>query len=279
MRQLQIPNVTLNNGRTIPQLGLGVFLMSPADTERMVGDALGLGYRHIDTAKVYENEEAVGRAIARKPVPRDEVFVTTKLANGDQEHALEAFQASLDRLGLRRVDLYLIHWPMPKFGRALGAWRSLIDIADSGRASSIGVSNFEIADLQQLIDETGVVPAVNQIEVHPLHQRRELIEFCAGNGIAVEAWGPLAQGKSDLFDREEIASVAAAHGKSPAQIVLRWHVQQGRILIPKTVHRNRLVENAAVFDFKLSDSEMATIAGLEEGRNFGPNPSEHHRLE
>lgn len=272
MTAVQIPNITLNDGRAIPQLGLGVFLVDQGETERVVGDALEAGYRHIDAAAVYGNEAEVGRAIAASGVPRDEIFVTTKLWNGDQTRAREAFEESLDRLGLDRIDLYLIHWPQPMYGEALGAWRALIEIAESGRASSIGVSNFEIEHLQELLDETDVVPAVNQIELHPLHQRRELSAFCAERGIAVEAWGPLSQGKSDLLGRPEVVAAAEAHGKSPVQAVLRWHVQQGRIVFPKTVRRERMIENADVFDFELSDAEMATIDALDEQRNFGPDP-------
>lgn len=272
MTALQIPNITLNDGREIPQLGLGVFKVEPGETERLVSDALDAGYRHIDTASYYRNEAEVGRAIASSGVGRDEIFVTTKLWNDDQPRALAAFDESLDRLGLDRVDLFLIHWPQPERGEALGAWRSLIEIAESGRASSIGVSNFEIEHLQQLIDETGVVPSVNQIELHPLHQRRELTAFCRERGVAVEAWGPLSQGKSDLLERPEIVAAAESHGRTPAQIVLRWHVQQQRIVFPKTSRRERLLENAALFDFSLSDAEIAAIDALDEQRGFGPDP-------
>ncbi|GAB2551405.1 aldo/keto reductase [Leucobacter ruminantium] len=272
MSALQIPNITLNDGRGIPQLGLGVFKVEPGETERLVSEALEAGYRHIDTASYYRNEAEVGRAIAASGIDRDEIFVTTKLWNTDQPRPREAFDESLDRLGLDRVDLFLIHWPQPERGEALGAWRSLIEIAESGRATSIGVSNFEIEHLQQLIDETGVVPAVDQIELHPLHQRRELADFCRAQDIAVEAWGPLSQGKSDLLERPEIVAAAEAHGKTPAQVVLRWHVQQQRIVFPKTSRRERLLENAAIFDFALSDAELAAIDALDEQRGFGPDP-------
>ncbi|MBK0419667.1 aldo/keto reductase [Leucobacter sp. CSA1] len=272
MTALPIPTVRLNDGQEIPQLGFGVFQVDPGETERIVTDALEVGYRHIDTAAIYGNEAEVGRAIAESGIARDELYVTTKLWNTDQGDAHAAFEASLERLGLDRVDLYLIHWPQPMFGEALGAWRGLVEILGSGRASSIGVSNFEIEHLQQLLDETGVVPAVNQIELHPLHQRRELVEFCREHGIAVEAWGPLGQGKSDLLDRPELSDVAAAHGKTPAQAVLRWHLQQGRIVFPKTTHRARMLENADVFGFELDDAQMAAIDGLEEGRRLGPDP-------
>jgi len=272
MTALQIPDLTLNDGRRIPQLGVGVFLVEPGVTERIVGDALEVGYRHIDTARIYNNEAETGRAIAASGIPRDELFVTTKLWNSDQALAHEAFDASLERLGLDRVDLYLIHWPQAMFGEAPTAWRSLIEIAESGRATSIGVSNFEIEDLRLLLDETGVVPAVNQIELHPLHQRRELVAFCAEHGIGIEAWGPLSQGKSDLLERPEVTAAADAHGKTPAQVVLRWHIQQGRIVFPKTVHRARMIENADLFDFELSAAEVSAIDGLEAGTNFGPDP-------
>ena len=272
MSALPIPNLTLNDGKRIPQLGLGVFLVEPGETRRVVADALELGYRHIDTATIYRNEDEVGQAIAESGIPRDELFVTTKLWNSDQTRGAAAFEESLDRLGLDRVDLYLIHWPQAMFGEAPGAWRSLIEIAQSGRATSIGVSNFEIPDLQLLLEETGTVPAVNQIELHPLHQRRELSAFCAEHGIAIEAWGPLAQGKSDLFERAEITDAASALGKSPAQVVLRWHVQQGRIVFPKTLRRERMIENADIFDFELSADEQAAIDSLDEQRNFGPDP-------
>ena len=272
MSALQIPNVMLNDGRQIPQLGAGVFLVEPGETQQVVSDALEVGYRHIDTARVYDNESEVGRAIEDSGIPRDELFVTTKLWNSDHTRAHEAFEESLELLGLERVDLFLIHWPQPMYGEALGAWRALIEIAESGRATSIGVSNFEIEDLRQLIDETGVVPAVNQIELHPFHQRRELSEYCAELGIAVESWGPLAQGKSNLFELPQVVQVAEAHGKTPAQAVLRWHIQQGRIIFPKTLRRERMIENANIFDFVLTSEEMAVFDALDEQRNFGSDP-------
>lgn len=272
MTALPIPTVELNDGRRIPQLGLGAYKLQGEEAERVVGAALRLGYRHIDTARLYENESAVGRALAESGIPRDELFVTSKLWNADQPEPRAALEASLSRLGLDRVDLYLIHWPAPAQGTALTAWRGLIELARAGLASSIGVSNFEIEHLRPLIDETGVVPAVNQIELHPLHQRRELRDACRSLGIAIEAWGPLTQGKSGLLDREEIVAAARAHGKTPAQIVLRWHVEQGTIIFPKTSRSERLVENAALFDFELSGTERDAIDALDEQRNFGPDP-------
>lgn len=272
MTAIPAPRIQLNDGQSIPQLGLGVFKVEAGEAERVTSDALEVGYRHIDTASFYGNEAEVGRAIAASGVPREEITVTTKLWNTDQTRAHEAFDESLERLGLESVDLYLIHWPQPMYGEALGAWRSLIEIVGSGRASSIGVSNFEIEHLQQLLEETGVVPAVNQIELHPMHQRRELVQFCREHDIAVEAWGPLSQGKSDLLERDAVVEAAAAHGKSPAQVVIRWHVQHGTIVFPKTSKRERMVENADVFDFALTDAEMAALDAYETGRGFGADP-------
>lgn len=272
MTAIPAPRIQLNDGQSIPQLGLGVFKVEAGEAERVTSDALEVGYRHIDTASFYGNEAEVGRAIAASGIPRDEITVTTKLWNTDQTRAHEAFDESLERLGLDSVDLYLIHWPQPMYGEALGAWRSLIEIVGSGRASSIGVSNFEIEHLQQLLEETGVVPAVNQIELHPMHQRRELVQFCRDHDIAVEAWGPLSQGKSDLLERDAIVEAASAHGKTPAQVVIRWHVQHGTIVFPKTSKRERMIENADVFDFALTDAEMAAIDAYETGRGFGADP-------
>lgn len=272
MIELQVPHLELNDGNLIPQLGLGVYKLSPHDTEKLVSEALELGYRHIDTARLYDNEAAVGRAIASSGIPREELFVTTKLWNDDHEDAHGAFQASLDRLGLEKVDLYLVHWPTPAKRTAVTAWRSLVEIVGPERCDSIGVSNFEIEHLNELLHETGVVPTVDQIELHPLHQRRELRAFCAERDIKVEAWGPLGQGKTDLFEREPILAAAAAHGKTPAQVILRWHLQQGTIVFPKTSSRERLIENSTVFDFALDADEMAAIDALDEQRNFGPDP-------
>lgn len=272
MTALPIPSIALNDGNQIPQLGLGVFKVEPGETERIVSEALEVGYRHIDTAFIYHNEDGVGRAIAQSGIPRDELFITTKLWNTDHEDPRSAFEKSLDRLGLDRLDLYLIHWPMPMLGTALEAWRGMVQLVGAGLTESIGVSNFEVEHLRELHEETGVVPAVNQIELHPFHQRRELRAYCKANGIAVEAWGPLAQGKSDLLRRPEITNAGVAHSKSPAQVVLRWHVQQGTIVFPKTTRKKRMLENADVFDFILTEAQMAAIGSLEAGQNFGPDP-------
>lgn len=272
MTDLNIPGITLHDGTTIPQLGLGVFKVDPGETERTVAEALAAGYRHIDTASFYGNEAEVGAAVRNSGIPREDIFVTTKLWNSDQSRPQAAFDESMEQLGLDYVDLYLIHWPQPMFGEALGAWKGLIEIAATGRAKSIGVSNFEIEHLEEIISATGVVPTVNQIELHPLHQRKELSAFCAEHGIKIEAWGPLSQGKSDLLERANLAEIAAAHGKTPAQIVLRWHVQQDRIIFPKTSRPERMIENAQLFDFELSSAEMDVIAAMDEQRNFGADP-------
>lgn len=272
MNALPIPNVVLNDGNLIPQVGLGVFKVSPEETERVVNEALEAGYRHIDTAHIYHNEDAVGRAIAASGIPRDELFITTKLWNTDHEDPRPAFETSLERLGIDRLDLYLVHWPMPMLGTAVGAWRGFVQLVGADLVDSIGVSNFEIEHLRELHEETGVVPAVNQIELHPLHQRRELREYCRQLGIAVEAWGPLAQGKSDLLKRPAITNIGVAHSKSPAQVILRWHVQHGTIVIPKTTRKRRFAENADIFNFSLTDAQMAAIDALDTQQNFGPDP-------
>ena len=272
MAELQVPNIELNDGNLVPQLGFGVWMLEPAETERLVSEALAIGYRHIDTASFYKNEEAVGRAIAASGIPREELFVTTKLWNTDQDDPHAAFDASLDRLGLEKVDLYLIHWPAPSLGTATSAWRGLVELVGTDRCDSIGVSNFEIEHLTELLHETGVVPVVDQIELHPLNQRRELRAFCAERGIAIEAWGPLGQGKVDLLERPAILAAAEAHGKTPAQATLRWHLQHGSIVFPKTSSRERLVENAELFDFELTADEMAAIDAMDEQLRLGPDP-------
>lgn len=275
MTQTSIPGIRLNDGHEIPQLGFGVFLVDPPETERIVADALEVGYRHIDTARIYDNEEGVGRALAASGVPRDELYITTKLWNSDQgtQSALDAFDASLDRLGLEYVDLYLIHWPVPSKDRYVESWKALEQIRESGRARSIGVSNFLAPHLQRLIDETGVVPAIDQIELHPAHQQPETAAFAAEHGIAIESWGPLGQGKYPLLETPEVTDAASAHGKTPAQVVIRWHLQRGTVVFPKSSRRERMAENFDVFDFELSDGEMQRITGLERAGRVGPDPA------
>ena len=271
---MTVPTLTLNDGHTIPQLGFGVFKVDPAETERIVSDALEIGYRHIDTAAVYGNEEGVGRAIAASGIPRDELFVTTKLWNADQgtQSAFDALALSLDKLGLDYVDLYLIHWPRPDLDRYAESWRALEQLRDRGQTRSIGVSNFHRSHIERILAESDTVPAVDQIELHPAFAQRELRSFIEPLGIRTEAWGPLGQGKYDLFGEQAIVDAAAAHGVTPAQVVLRWHLQQGIIVFPKSNSRERMAQNFDVFGFELSASEMAAIDGLDRGQRVGADP-------
>ncbi len=268
------PLLTLNNGTTIPQLGFGVFKVDPAETTRIVTDALEVGYRHIDTAAIYGNEEGVGRAIADSGVPRDELFVTTKLWNDRQTDAENAFEKSLEKLGLDYVDLYLIHWPTPQKDTFVEAWTSLEKIYASGRAKAIGVSNFLVPHLTKLLAETDIVPAVNQIELHPAHQQPEVTAFSREHGIEIEAWGPLGQGKYPLFETPEVAQAAEAHGKTAAQVVIRWHLQTGNIVFPKSNRRERMAENFDVFDFELTGDEVQAISSLEREGRVSAHPDE-----
>lgn len=271
---MTIPTVTLNDGHTIPQLGLGVFRMDPAETERLVGEALAAGYRHVDTAAIYGNEEEVGRAIAASGIPRDEIFVTTKLWNRDQgaDSARPAIETSLEKLGLDHVDLYLIHWPRPDLDRYVETWTAMKAFRDEGLATSIGVSNFTPTHLERLIEETGTVPAVDQVELHPTFAQTELRSFAARHGIAIESWGPLGQGKYDLFGAAPVAAAAAAHAVTPAQVVIRWHLQHGLIVFPKSSRPERLRENLDVFGFELTRDELAAIDGLDSGNRVGADP-------
>lgn len=272
---MEIPPVEmLNDGHTIPQLGFGVFKVDPDETERIVSDALEVGYRHIDTAAVYGNEEGVGRAIAASGIPRDELFVTTKLWNGDQgtESAHRAIDRSLEKLGLDHVDLYLIHWPRPDLDKYLETWLALEEIRDAGKTTSIGVSNFHVPHLEKLAAGSSTVPAVNQIELHPTFQQRELRAYGAEHGIAIEAWGPLGQGKYDLFGMPAIAETAVALGVTPAQVVIRWHLQSGIIVFPKSNSADRMRANFDVFGFELSPEQMAAIDGLDAGNRVGSDP-------
>lgn len=268
------PTVTLNDGRSIPQLGFGVFKVPQADAKAVVSQALDIGYRAIDTAAVYDNEDGVGAAIAASALKRDEIFLTTKLWNDshapDAAHA--ALRASLDRLGLDRVDLYLIHWPAPGRGDIVDTWKALITARDQGLATSIGVSNFTEADLERIMDATGVVPSVNQVELHPAFQQKALRTFHAAHGIATESWSPLGRGAS-LAD-PTIETIARKHGRSPAQIVLRWHLDLGLIVIPKSVTPARIAENFGVFDFALDTDDWTAIEAIDrpDGR-LGPDPA------
>ncbi|MFD4628805.1 aldo/keto reductase [Streptomyces sp. NPDC058284] len=258
----------------MPQLGFGVWQVPDDEATKAVALALEAGYRSIDTAAVYGNEEGTGRAIAASGVPREELFVTTKLWNGDHGHdaALRAFDASLAKLGLDYVDLYLIHWPLPSKDSYVDTYKALEKILADGRAKSIGVSNFLPEHLRRLLDETSVIPAVNQIELHPQLQQRTLREFHAEQGIATEAWSPLGSGKG-LLEVPAIIAISRKHGRSPAQIVLRWHVQLGNVAIPKSVTPSRIKENIDVFDFELDPEDMAAISALNEDRRTGPDPA------
>jgi 2,5-diketo-D-gluconate reductase A len=268
-----IPNVALNDGETIPQLGFGVFQVPPEDTAEVATRALLAGYRHIDTAAAYRNEAGVGQAIHAAGLERDEVFITTKCANPDHgyEQATRALKASLDRLEMEHVDLYLIHWPVPAHDKYVETWKAFIDLQAQGLARSIGVSNFEPAHLERVIAETGVTPTVNQIELHPRFQQAGLRHELAQLGIATEAWSPLAQG--GVLEDPVITEIAEAHEKTTAQVVIRWHLQLGNIVIPKSVTPERIVENFEVFDFTLSEAEMASIEALDAGERTGPDPN------
>ncbi len=263
------PLITLNNGVQIPQLGFGVFQVPLEDTERVVSTALETGYRSIDTAAIYGNEEGVGRAIASSGLVRDEVFVTTKLWNADHgyDQALRAFDVSLARLGLDIVDLYLIHWPVPTADRYVETWKALEKLASDGRVRAIGVSNFAADHLARLFAETGTVPAVNQVELHPAFPQTQLRAVHAQHGIATEAWSPLAQG-GELLSDATITRLADRHGVTPAQVVLRWHLQIGNIAIPKSVTPARIRENFDVFNFELSPDDLSAIATLNTGKRI-----------
>jgi 2,5-diketo-D-gluconate reductase A len=271
---MTVPTLSLNDGHDIPQLGFGVFKVDPDETERIVSDALETGYRHIDTAAIYGNEVGVGRAIAASGIPRDELFITTKLWNSDQgtQSAFDAIDLSLDKLGLESVNLYLIHWPRPDLDRYLETWLAMEQIRDDGKATSIGVSNFHREHLEKIIAGSSTVPAVDQLELHPTFQQRELRAFGAENGIAIEAWGPLGQGKYDLLGMPAITGIAAAHGVSPAQVVIRWHLQSGIIVFPKSNSAERMAENFDVFGFELTADDMAALDALDAGNRVGADP-------
>ena len=268
---MTIPTLQLLDGNRIPQVGYGVFKVPADDTRRAVLEAFELGYRHIDTAAIYGNEEGVGAAIAESGIPRDELFITTKLWNdrhdGDEPRA--ALGESLGKLGLDAVDLYLVHWPTPARDNYVHAWERLIDLREQGLTRSIGVSNFLVPHLERIIAETGVAPVVDQIELHPAYQQREVVEWASARGIRIEAWGPLGQGKYDLFSVPAVADAAAAHGKTPAQVVLRWHLDKGNIVFPKSVRRERLAENIDIVDFALTDAEIAAIDAIDPGDGSG----------
>jgi 2,5-diketo-D-gluconate reductase A len=272
------PTLALNDGSSIPQLGFGVFQVPPEDTAEITGKALDVGYRHIDTAEMYGNEKGVGQGIRDAGLDRGDVFVTSKLSNRYHrpDDARRAFDATLSALGSDYVDLFLIHWPLPTLydGDFVSTWIVLEEFAKEGRARSIGVSNFQVPHLKRLAEGSETAPAVNQIEVHPYFANDEVRAYGSQHGIATEAWSPIAQGK--VLDDEVITRVAEAHGKTPAQAVLRWHIQRGDIVFPKSVRRERMQANFDIFDFELTSAEMDDISGLDRGESgrTGPSPDE-----
>jgi 2,5-diketo-D-gluconate reductase A len=274
---MTVPNLTLHDGTSIPQLGFGVFQVPPPQTAATVAQALEAGYRHIDTAQMYGNEEGVGSAIKDAGLARDELYVTTKLNNSFHrpDDARREIDASLERLGLEQVDLFLIHWPLPTRydGDFVQTWRALIEAQEAGKTRSIGVSNFQPAHLDRIVEETGVVPVVNQVEVHPFLTNEEVRAANEKHGVATEAWSPIAQGA--VLDDPTIGEVAAAVGRTPAQVTLRWHLQRGDIVFPKSTSPERMRENFALFDFELTSDDLAAITALDRGEagRRGPNPS------
>lgn len=267
------PSIRLNSGHDIPQLGFGVFKVPPGEARDVVLRALDAGYRSIDTAAMYRNEEGVGAAIAATDIPREDIFVTTKLNNDAHGYdaALRAFELSRQRLGLEYVDLYLIHWPLPAQDRYVEAWKAFIKLHQDGLVRSVGVSNFQPAHLERVIDETGVTPALNQIELHPYLTQPQLREYHTSHGIVTEAWAPIARGGALLQD-QVITSLAEKYGKTPAQLVIRWHIELGNVVIPKSVTPQRIVENFDVFDFELDAEDVEAILGLDREGRTGPHP-------
>lgn len=274
MAESTVPNVELNDGNQIPQLGFGVFKVPDEETQQAVERAFEAGYRSIDTAALYRNERGVGAAIRASGLPRDELFITSKVWNDAQgrEQAARAFDESLGRLGLDYLDLFLIHWPVPSRDLYVETWQTLADIRKDGRVKSIGVSNFEPAHLDRLKAETGIVPAVNQVELHPYLTQQAVREYGAANGIVTESWSPLAKG-GDLLAEPVLTEIGKRHGKTPAQVVIRWHLRLGCVVIPKTVTASRVRENFDVFDFGLTDADLNAISSLNRDRRTGPDPN------
>ena len=279
---MTVPSITLNDGSTIPQLGFGVFLVPPDVTAATVTTALEVGYRHIDTAQMYGNEAGVGEAVAASGIPHDELFITSKLNNGYHrpDDARRSFDETLKLLGLDRIDLFLIHWPLPmKYdGDFVSTWHTLAEFVQDGRARSVGVSNFQPAHLDRIVEETGVIPAVNQIEAHPYFPNEEARAASRRHGVVVEAWSPIARG--DVIDDPVLVRIGEAHGKTPSQVTLRWHVERGDIVFPKSLHEERMRENFQIFDFSLTPDEVAEISALDQGPSGrrGPNPDTFDRI-
>ncbi|WP_104177129.1 aldo/keto reductase [Cryobacterium sp. Y50] len=273
-----VPTITLNNGTSIPQLGFGTYQITPETTKAATRAALEAGYRHIDTAEMYGNEKEVGEAIAESGLDRSEIYVTSKLNNGfhDRVDALAAFDRTLDALGFDHLDLFLIHWPLPAVGDFVETWKAMEEMQRSGRVRTIGVSNFQREHLQRLLDETDTVPAVNQIEVHPYLTQDSLRAFNTEHGIATEAWSPLAQGA--VLSDPVILAIADRLDKTAAQVTLRWHLQRGDIVFPKSVTRSRVDENFALFDFVLTEADVAAITALNRDERTGPNPDQFNYI-
>ncbi len=275
---MTVPTLDLNDGTTIPQLGFGVFQVPAEDTKATVLQAFEAGYRHIDTAQMYQNEQGVGEAIAESGLARDEIYVTTKLNNGFHrpDDARRSLEDSLERLGLDRVDLFLIHWPLPTRydGDYVSTWQTMVELRNAGKTTSAGVSNFQPDHLDRIVAETGQAPVINQIEVHPYLTNDQAREATHRHSALVEAWSPIAQGA--VLDDPELTTIAEELGRSTAQVTLRWHVQRGDIVFPKSVNPKRMQQNFAIFDFELSEEQMATITGLDRGEDgrTGPNPDE-----
>lgn len=274
---MTVPALTMNDGHLIPQLGFGVFQVDPAETAEVVSRALEVGYRHIDTAQMYGNEAGVGEALRSSGIPREELFITTKLNNAYHrpDDVRRSFGESLEALGLEQVDLFLIHWPVPTQydGDYVSTWRAMTELVADGRARSVGVSNFEPDHLARIVDETGVVPAVNQVEVHPYFDNTAVRAANAARGVLTEAWSPIARGK--VVGDPVIKAIADRVGRNETQVALRWHLQRGDIVFPKTVNTERMRANLAVTDFELTDDDMTAIAGLDKGESgrMGPNPN------
>jgi len=269
-----VPAIALNDGTTIPQIGFGLWQVPPSEAEVATAEALRVGYRHLDSAAVYANEGEAAAALAASGLAREDVYVTTKLWNPDHgyDEAMRAFDTSMAKMKLEQLDLYLIHWQCAQHAKFIDTWRALIDLQKSGRVKSIGVSNFKEPALRQLIDATGVIPVLNQIELHPWLPQLDMRAVHAEYGIATESWSPLASGQ--LIDDPTLTVIAAKHGKSTAQVMIRWHLQQGLIVLPKSVTPSRIAENIDVFGFELDDEDMATIAGMENGHRTGPDPDD-----
>ncbi|MEO7224049.1 MAG: aldo/keto reductase [Devosia sp.] len=259
-----VPVLTLNDGNTIPQLGLGVWQVEPHITARVVRDGIAAGYRLIDTAEGYDNEQGVGEAIRTTDVPRERLFITSKLRNGGhaRDLALKSFDETMKKLGLDQIDMFLIHWPVPSQDKYVEAWKTMVELREQGRIKSIGVSNFNQDHLERIIGETGVTPVVNQIELHPRFQQRDKRDFHKLHDIRIESWSPLGSGR--MLDDPAVGAIARKHGKSAAQTIIRWHLQDGLIVIPKSIHKERIAENFAVFDFELDADDLAQIEGLDK---------------